>query len=392
MTPAEQQEGFSRRYVDALRRAGNTAVWAYDPHGFALQSDAHGLVFLASAYQDWQQAPFWRRGSVLRAYVTALAATTTTLPSTYEEARPHLMLRIRDLAGLENLTLQLTGNRRTCFSYQRLNDDLAIELVYDTPLAIQSVNQDTLSRWGVSLDEALRSARYNLRLATEGTFTSIAPGVFAARWSDSYDSTRMLLTELIARLDLAGDPVVLAPHRDRLFVTGSDDEAGLGTIARLATDSLEQHRRLSGVAFRYLRGEWARWMPPVGHPNEAAFRLLARTTAAMDYEEQKQLLTQRYERDASDVFVASVLLLRDTRGTVRTLTTWADGVTALLPRADSVAFGRVGGPRHLEFPWSVVEDVMGGALQPQGRTPERYLVERYPTDDEMARMSAAAPQ
>jgi hypothetical protein len=392
MTPEQEQERFSRRYLRALRRAGSGQGWVYDPSEFALRCESH-TVYLANVYDEWRKASLWRRGRLLRTYVEALVTAPGDMPDAFEDARAHLMLRIRDLPSLETLRRQLGEDRTGVLSYHRLNDDLAIELVYDLPRAVQSVNRARLEAWGVSLDDAMRIARHNLRMSTTGTFARVTPahgpGVYAAAWGDSYDATRLVLTELVARLDIQGDPVAVVPHRDHLFVTGSDDVAGLGLLARLAEEQLHEQRWLSGRAFVHRNGGWQRWMPPADHEHEHAFGRLMRLTVGASYEEQKALLDAEPDRAAADVFVASVLLIADAGSdAVRTLTTWAQGVTALLPRTDSVAFGPLADGGHLEVPWSRVEAVLGAELEPQGLTPERYLVKRFPTSEELERLAA----
>lgn len=388
ITSEQHQEKFSRRYLRALRRAGSSTPWVYDAGEFALRSDSH-TVYLANVYEDWRTAPFWRRRFVLRSYVSALATAPGALPDAYDAAKANLMLRIRDVASLENLKCQFGEGGSDVLSCQRINEDLAVELVYDLPRAVQSVGAERLSMWGVSLEDAIRTARHNLRMSTPGTFSRIAPGVYAAAWGDSYDASRLLLTELIARLAVKGDPVAVAPHRDYLFVTGSDDIAGQGAVARLAEECLGQQRWLSGRAFVYRGGAWSRWMPPAGHVHEHAYGRLMRLTVGMTYAEQKAALDAAHARAAIDVFVASVMVIADAGGhAIRTLTTWAKDVTALLPRTDSVAFGPLGNGGHLEVPWSRVEAVLGDALRPQGLTPERYLVDRFPTDEELERLAA----
>jgi hypothetical protein len=85
----------------------------------------------------------------------------------------------------------------------------------------------------VSLEEAFKAAKENLwektdpaRLAAQGG------GIYCGQWGDSYDSSRILFTELIYRLSVDGDPVAFVPNRDQFWVTGTDNLAGLAAILK----------------------------------------------------------------------------------------------------------------------------------------------------------------
>jgi hypothetical protein len=231
-------------------------------------------------------------------------------------------------------------------------------------------------------------ARLNLRRRTAGTFATIAPGVYAAQWNDSYDAARLLLTELITRLDIVGDPVALVPDREHLFITGSEDPEGLRHIAGLAHALLQEPRRITGQSFVYRGGTWSPWSPATDHPQRFAYHQLARLGQALDYGEQKEMLDAEYQRTGTDVYVAGVLLLTSRDDTeCWTATTWAKDVVALLPRTDTIAFGPLADGNCLDVPWSRVEAVLGATLSPQGLVPERYRVERFPTTEELARLA-----
>lgn len=290
------------------------------------------------------------------------------------------------------MELRFAGEKVMPFSYEPMTDDLAVELVYDTPNAIASVNPEHLARWGLPLADALRTARHNLRLCTQGTLEPLRAGVYQSPWRDNHDSSRILLTELISRLDVRGAPVALIPTRDVLLVTGADDVAGLGVVADIAEPALQGTRTISGVAHVFTDGAWRRFEPPVGHPQRERFRCMARMSTAADYEAQKQLLDQKHESEGADIFVGSFLLLRDrATGEVKSLSTWAYNAVSLLPRTDEIAIAS--GPHDapdVRLPWEHAAEIVEDLLKPQGLVPERYLVEKSPTPQQFERLSAAA--
>jgi hypothetical protein len=261
---------------------------------------------------------------------------------------------------------------------------LAVEIVYDRPDSVASLAEETLEGWGMTYDDALRVARSNLRDRTPGTFVPVAAGVYGSPWNDAYDSSRLLLVELISRLDVNGDPVALLPNRGALFITGSDDVEGLAEAAALAEPLLSEPRRETGRAFVRRDGVWQAFMPPADHAAYVPYRRMAYLTQAMDYNDQKQAIEQELREAGTheDVFVGSLMLTadRETEMVVSTAS-WAEGVPTLMPRADFVSFvsGESDETRQIiRVPWNDAVEIVGDLMQRQDADPERWLVESFP--------------
>jgi hypothetical protein len=382
--------------IAELRRAGDTGPLEFDEDHFRLVRGEGNFLNLHNAYAEWERAPRLRRKAVLRYFATSMLEPTTP-PDSIDEARPNLLLRVRDREWYETMQLEFAearDGRGPALTYQRLNDDLAVEIVYDWPTSVSSVAPEQLDDWGISVEEAVRTARANLRERTPGTFAQLEPGVFGSTWHDTYDSSRLVLTELIARLDVHGDPVALLPHRDHLFVTGVDDERGLGRMAELARPLLDEPHRVTGRAFAWRDGAWQSFVPPDGHSYRRRFLDLVRVTDAANYGEQKPVLEERARVGGDEVFVASVLLATDPgSGETTTVCSWTEGVPSLLPRSDRIAFVSPGetdeSSRIMYVPWDDAAAIMSSAMAAQGLAPERWRVDRFPTDGEQAALRRA---
>jgi hypothetical protein len=74
---------------------------------------------------------------------------------------------------------------------------LVVGLAYDTERTITSIYRDHFEKWGVSLEEAFKAAKDNLWEKTDPNRFAGQNGVYHGEWADSYDSSRMLLTEVI---------------------------------------------------------------------------------------------------------------------------------------------------------------------------------------------------
>ncbi len=389
----KSQRKFAEKMLAEVRRAGWDGPLELDEEGFRLVSGPSSYLNLHNAFVEYERAPRLRRGEVIRRYATV--ANAPGFPDSAAEARPNLLLQVRDHAWFEQLVLQypdLRDGRGPGVTCEPLNDLLAIEIVYDHPQSIASLAPDTLEGWEISPDEAFRVGRANLRDRTPGTLAPVAAGVFTSPWHDGYDAARLLLTELISRLDLEGDPVALIPQRDHLYVTGSDDDAGLGRIAAIAEPLLQEPRRVTGHAFVWRDGSWMSFAPEPGHPQHLAFRRLVYITEAQNYNEQKAVLDQQNQAAGRDVFVASVMVTeRPDTAALISMSTWTLGVPTLLPRADTVVFVAPGANaenRIVRVPWEEAVAVMGESMAPQGLFLERWLVETFPDAGQLAELEA----
>jgi hypothetical protein len=380
---------YLEKMVAELRRGGLTDSIEVDEEQFQLVLGGGAVINLHNGFVEWERASVLRRGQVLRRFAEVFLQPGEP-PATVEEARPNVMLRVRDREwfAVNELRFADAGDGPgPAFTYEPLNEWLAVEVVYDWPTSVSSLKPETLAGWDMSLEEAIRTGRANLRERTEGTFRQLAPGVFASPWQDSYDAARLVLTELISRLELQGDPVALLPQRDHLLLAGSDDESGLGRIAELAEPLLDEPHRVTGRAFVWRDGRWQLFLPPVTHPRHESLRRLVTLTAAEDYNEQRAVLEQRHSAAGEDLFVAAVLLRTDdASGELRSVCTWTAGVRTLLPRADEIAFvpGESASDSEISLvSWDRAVAALGHAMEAQGLLPERWLVDSFPSEDEL---------
>jgi hypothetical protein len=203
----------------------------------------------------------------------------------------------------------------------------------------------------------------------------------------------VLLPEIFEQMELKGDPVAMIPNRGVLMVTGADDAAGLTVMAQLASNMFEQSPRpQTGTAIRYNGTEWAPFLPDDDHPAAEKLRELSIRSMLQDYAQQKQLLDALHEKTNEDLFVASYTAVqKKDGGGFFSYCVWGDGIVSLLPRTDKIAFVRGPGEERgepLMVRWKSALDVVGDLLAPTDFYPERYRVDRFPTEAELGRLSA----
>ncbi len=114
---------------------------------------------------------------------------------------------------------------------------------------------------------------------------------------------------------------------------------------------------------------------------------------ADDYGEQAQALNALHEKSGSDIFVAGFSALKNEEtAEVRSYCVWYEGAVALLPRTEDILFFR---PRSEEdgdivavARWEQAQAVLGEMMKPVGLYPERYLVEDFPSEDQLTALGA----
>jgi len=310
--------------------------------------------------------------------------------------RSHLLPCVRDRTTFELLTLQfrLAGEEDPGPPAQPLAEHLAVGLIHAVGDTLEHITDDMLESWGVSFDEALAGARDGLWRISNERFEQPLPGLYVSPWRDGHDCSCLFLHDLIWQLKVKGDHVALVPNCNALLVTGSDDEPGLLGMARLARNAILEPVGVSGNAVRLSGNHWEPFMPPPHHPAHAAFRTLRAISVTSEYTQQKDLLDLLYAKTGEGYAVAEVQQSEaDEAGELSTATVWPErpGAT-LLPRTDGVFFGE---PNSDELDkgsiveWEVAQRVVGELMTPMGIYPERYLVSRFPSVEQMKAIRAA---
>lgn len=395
--PEEEQaerDAFARRAIDTLRASGEKRDIHYDAEGFLLQlgsrdGSAGETLFLSNFFDEYLATPPEEREELFARL--ARVRSRPTLPKTFAEARPNLLPVVRGRTFFEQLRLVVKGGptKQAPISWRPLGGFLGVGLAFDGPDTLQYLGQDELARWGLSFDQALTVALENLRQRSQEALVQPAPGTCESPWEDNYASSRLLLEEVVRRCPVRGAPVVLAPHRDLLLITGSEDEDGLRRSATRALQAVMAPRALDGRALRLTSEGWVPFMPERLSNAWEDFRKLELFTQARDYAEQTEQLEKLYEERGEDLFVAAYTPYQDERGRSISYAVWLKGVDTLLPRAEVIFFmdpalGEEAPPVGIAR-WEEVAKVAGELLVPvEGLYPERYRVRGFPTEAQLA--------
>ncbi len=384
---------FARIMTRALREAGSDESVRFDSRAFSLHVGQGQVMNLRNAYQEYCAVPRSKRRGYLARFVGT--ARAPGLPDDFSEVREALVPRVRERAYYELLPMQLedgigTPDPKKLPTFRPLGETLALGVAADFPDRISEISADLLEKWGLGFEEALETGRENLWKRSVAKWHRLAEGVWMSPWKDNLDVCRLALPTLFHQLSVDGDVIAFAPNRDNLIVTGARDFAGQGVAAACAEGLLDEPRPMNASPIILDGLEWKPYAFGSDHPVAPLFRRLRIRALADDYAAQKSLLGARFEREGRDVFIASFLAFeKKETGHVRSVASWSETVDTLLPKVDSVVFNVPVGEERCrtlgEAPWDRVVEVVGHKMtREEGLYPERYRVQEFPTDREIA--------
>ena len=345
--------------------------------------------FLGTVYADYCRA----KPSARPRMIAALTATTVeAVPDGYaanwQDAKSRLLPRIRDRTTYALMRKRATDGEKFNFTDEPFTEHLALELVYDFPNSIGSVNRDQLAQWGVTRDQALAVARDNLWAISNRDFKCVAPGVHVSDWHDSYDASRLFLHDLIWQLPVRGNHVAMTPTRNDLIVTGSEDADGLAAMAEIGAKCLSDPRFLTGAAVELQNNKWVSYMPPEQSPAYEPFRHVLLIGLARDYQQQCEVFNNALGEEESETHIGRYLLFEAVGSkNVSSKTLWIEGCRNILPRVDNIMF--MARDKNDEFrslgqcPWQAVLATFGDMIQKTDDYPPRYLATGFPTEEQI---------
>ena len=395
LRPTPSPDRFARMALRAFAEAGYAEPLRYEAAAFRLVgADGKSVVHnLHNVYREYRAAPRGERHGVLDLYVRAFMAAG--LPATFAEASGALLPLLRGRATLEYMRFkaQAGPDNPATDASAPFSADSVVMLAYDTELSIQTLTGQTLRDWGVSFDAALAAAIDNLRDATVSHFVQIAPGVHAGAWDDAYETSRILFPDIFYQLQVGGEPLAMMPTRNRLLVASANDRDAQLRMLTLAHEMAEEGRIVSALMYRFEQGKAVEHTP--GDAGVlAALEELKRSYLAEDYASQKSLLDEQFDRDGTDIFVASYQLLRkQDDGRTVSYGVWTESVDTLLPEVELVALasGAADGaaPETKLVAWAALRaEVAELALSEEGY-PARYRLKTFPDKALIARLASA---
>ena len=379
------QEAFARLLLGRLKQGGEPSEVEYNAESFTLRRlHDDQTFFLGNAYAEYQRSAVDEKEQVIRVFLSTWFTSQFELPESFDDAKSDVLVTVRDRSYFEVDIPLCSDNLELAegLLYSEYAGCLSVAPVYDMPTSIRSLSAGDLEQWGVTLYEVIEVAKQNLREMTQEYAQAGELYLFSS--GDSHDAARLLLTDIIQSLDVAGAPIAMLPNREMLLITGEDNPEGLKQMIALAKPALEHERRISGTAFRLVGDQWEPWLPPADHPRRNDFQMLHLQGQISDYERQEELFRKRAEEGGQSLgFVSRFTAMQDEFGSLRSYTIWPGIGAALLPPTDYVMFmasDKQGLPTHLEAAasWEKVTQVVGDMMTRTEHYPPRFRVERFP--------------
>lgn len=380
------------RFARALHRRlvaggmlGSDSV--YEPETFSLREGPRS-IFLDNLFAELQHRWPWQRRTVIARWLESLREADLAEPGSFEEAKAELLPALRHRAGFESLAfLEKAASEPKIEAVSLpLTPDLGVYLALDRPASMRFVGAALLARWGVTVETAFEQALENLRSRSKAPLEQLGRGVAVSRFADTYDASRLLLSEIVAQIEAPGDPVAVVPGRSVLILAGDRDGEALAAAMRVALDAWENEPRpLSLVPIVRRSGQWQELLLPRGHECYELLRELRVRQAAQLYQEQTAALQTWMERQGEDVFVAGLIAARQPQtGRFNSIAVWSKGVDSLLPRAEQVAFfdpDREEAERTVALiDFDLVESHLSETFERTDHVPERLRVRSFPPE------------
>lgn len=384
------QDKFAKIVAQSLRRCGDDRRATYDKANFRLlhtkEGKDAGVTNLVNLFKEYTAAPKEERSAMLirvcKGFVNRME-----MPDDFEDVKPDLLPSLRNSSMLEIMRLEgeIAGKPALDPVHLSLTDELVVCIVYDLPSSMRFIVQEDLAKWDIAFYQALEIAQQNL-IEREFRAISLGTNLFIIETDDAYDGTRLLLKDTIRNMKLDGLPIAMPITRDCLLITGSEDVEGLGIMATLAQKKINDARPLLPIPLKLDGDEWEKWLPPSDHPHFRQFKELEVGYLYGEYAEQKKLLDQRNEQAGRDIFEATFSAMeRD--GVVVSYCAWTKGVVTSLPKTDYVGLF-VPEPKSMRFVrWENLQKIAAEIMLPLNHHPPRWLVEDFPSEEQIAQMA-----
>lgn len=320
--------------VEALAESGlPVRLW--------LRGGGEQTVFLINTFVETRDDRPDEKSRRLRKLLSAVGEVGQ-IPG-WEDAAPNLvpLLRVATFGAAVEMAGPLVSAPFAPF--------LRVFLGRDSETSTSIVSREALGEWQQSEGAALTCACENLSrhvaagLDAEPYDTSAPYPIWHVTRDDSYEASRLALPGYLAsfRGKVRGTPIAVVPHRNLLLIAGDGDDRAIARLAQTAeAEFLASPRSVSSALYTLATDDTVVPLQlPRGHALHGVVDRGHQLLRANCYAEQKTQLDARFEKDGTDVFVATCQLMEDrsTKALV-SFATVSRGVASLIPLADRVCF------------------------------------------------------
>jgi hypothetical protein len=360
----------------------------YDARNFQLivnEPSGSRYLPLDRLFHRFNEARAAQQASLIERYAHQVVSRPR-LPGSFPEAIPYLVPCVRtkvwfDESGQQKIDQSQSGAAVSSIPFLPLSEHLGVCLGYDFPDTTMHVDSSTLSLWNVGLEEAVAIAVANLdRMPGTHKMSPELPGVLSFQGHGQVSS--YLLCERLFALPITGEPVVLCPDDDVLYVTGSEDAKGIASICKLAVSLFEQEKfSLPLVPLRFTQTGW--------QPLAVKEPVLMKNLTILRYEWEHQIYQQQAQRLCKiygqlgrplQPIEQKFVQLKDGQCLSMCELT-PDHAEYLIPQVDLVSFQGHG--EKVVAPWAMLQPHLKEPWTPVDMYPRRYHAAAFPSAEEL---------
>lgn len=388
-------EKFSTLIIRLARKQKITGIITFDPEEFSLSFFKNRqTVRLALSNLQKLQREIGKNDfeSAVRYYLHATMESFGPLsaPPSFDDIKGRLVPLVRNRFLTDNACwVKDDPDAEDEIGARILSDDAVILLGLDGEKTTAIVSQKNLKHWGISYVDAMKEAMKCLRNHTPCTFKQIAPGVFRGTWIDDYDSSRILLPEVIESASVDGTPVFMMPTRNCFLVTAQENVAGQRAMVDIAKSVIMKERKsVSTNMYKFQDGTAVEFTSDDAETIEELSNI-KHIVHSDDYAQQRKLIQDFNLKNSIDVFVAEYFLIETKQsGEILSSCALTEGICQLLPKTEVIALFMPNAspgefsPRPKFVKWADIAEILGCTVERLDGYPTRYRVSGYPTPEQ----------
>jgi len=407
VTQRPTYEQFAALMAEAVKPGGLSALLKYDSQAFALvESDQQGhplqRMLLGHYFGEYCALDSGERPQLL-SKVRELYGQSA-FPAHYDDGAPRLMPHLIDRWSVFRTNMNLALGMAKELDDANLDvtpdfapfvviaDAFAMVLALDLDSTRLIVTHRQLAAWGIEFEQAIEKAYQNLIERSGGNFEMLVDqetgksSVYSSTWHDGYDSSRLIIDDLIKQFQVVGNHVIAIPDNNQMLITGSEDVRGLVALYQMLAEAQNLQQPLPPVLIEKYEGGWRRYAPPLLHALNPLLRQLETSYLSDIYASQKALLLSSMDVETLPIIDFE---RRESEDTVHTWAVVPKVQHALIPQTDYVKF--VADPDTsgicktlASATFERFKEVLGESLIDVEQYPVRYLMRAYPSSAELS--------
>jgi len=254
MSPADFSEMFARKIREARPRA---TVEIVEPLRLSLKTreSEESTVYLTSAYDVYKQSPS-SLDEILERYLAG-SLETLTAPAKIDPTK--IVPVVKDRAWLDQMrAASRAEDGSDGLVFDELNELLAIVYAEDAPNSLSYFGPGDLASAAVDRSGLRQLAANNLVRMLPKIERRGKDGVYMISAGGDFETSLLAIGTVWKKenFDVRGDFVFAIPARGVLYVTGSDDPAGIATVrGYAATDYRDSSYRITPELFLLRNGK-----------------------------------------------------------------------------------------------------------------------------------------